>query len=1104
MAIDDEPLRTQRDTVSATVNELRAAGFDDAQEIGRGGFGVVYRCTQSALDRTVAVKVLTDDLDEENQARFLREQQAMGRLTGHPNVVSVLAVGVTDSGRPFLVMPYHSQNSLDARIRRHGPLSVPETLRLGVKMAGALETAHRLGIVHRDVKPGNILLTDYGEPSLTDFGIAHITGGFETATGTIAGSPAFTAPEVLGGDPPTPSSDVYGLGATLFAALTGHAAFERRSGEQVVAQFLRITTQPAPSLRESGIEADVAAVVERAMSRDAGERPTAAALGEALQEVQLHRGVPVDEMALRLVLDAERDTGDPVPLSAGRSPAQRLPSPLQPGTVVDGGLPLELTSFIGRRTELTEAKRLLSRSRLVTLTGIGGVGKTRLALRVATNTRRGFADGARLVELGDLRDGSLVGEVVAAGLGIRNRSPKPLQTLVEFLAARQMLLVLDNCEQVVDAAADLIETLLRTCPGLRILATSREILDVPGEAVLRVQPLTVPETDRQPSLKGLPSYDAVTLFAERAAAAVPSFEVTADNAGTVARICARLDGLPLAIELAAARLRTMSPDQILQRLTNRYALLTRGSRSAPTRQQTLRWSIDWSYELCSPAEQQLWARLSVFAGSFELDAAEQVCMYDAEPADLADLVASLVDKSILIRGDSGAMVRFRMLETLRDYGRDKLEQAGALVNLRRRHRSWYRQLALDAESGWISPLQLGWLSRLEREQSNLREAMEFSLPEADDASAQAGLEIVTALFPFWLSRGLLREGRRWLDRALTLRDEQDTALRVKVLYSASILASRHEDLERAAALTEEGRVLAEAHGSALDRALMQHAAGVHALHSGHPERAVGSFTAALDVLRGARSLLAYITTLHALGLAHEILGHAEDAAGCLEEAIRIAESHGESVSCGRSALTLGLVRWREGDRDRAVMLLRKGLELARLVDDPFGATWCLEILAWISSHENRFHRAAVLMAAAEVLRRRVGTSIVQIPDLTESHEECERITRRSLGPRAFAAASREGEALGFAAGAAYALDEQASTASPHVGPATVLTKRERQVVDLVAQGLTNRAIAARLVISPRTVQSHVEHVLTKLDISSRTQIAAWTAGQAADRGADER
>ncbi|MEN0139748.1 MAG: LuxR C-terminal-related transcriptional regulator, partial [Rhodococcus sp. (in: high G+C Gram-positive bacteria)] len=825
-----------------------------------------------------------------------------------------------------------------------------------------------------------------------------------------------------------------------------------------------------------------------AMSRDSHERPSAAILGETLQDIQFRRGVPVDAMALGPDPDADAPPQRPARPPTGRSSAGSSGSP------TDGSLPLDLTSFVGRRKELAEARTLLSASRLVTLTGIGGVGKTRLALRVATDIRRAFDDGVRLVELGELRDGSLLGEVVAAGLGLRQRSPRPLQTLVEFLEPRDMLLVLDNCEQVVDAAADLTETVLRTCPGLRILATSRETLDVAGEAALRVRPLALPDSDSEPSLKSLPGYDAVTLFAERAATAVPGFEVTEENAAAVIRICIRLDGLPLAIELAAARLRSMSPEQILQRLTNRYELLTRGSRSAPTRQQTLRWSIDWSYDLCLPAEQQLWARLSVFAGSFELDAAEHVSMYDAEPAGLIDLIASLVDKSILIREGSGAVVRFRMLETLREYGREKLEQAGTLPDLRLRHHSWYRQLARQAESEWIGPRQVAWLERLEREQPNLREAMEYGL----SASPEAGLEIATALYPFWVSRGLLREGRRWLDRALAQEGGRDTALRVKALHAASVLASRNEDLERAADLIDEGRVLAQTRGSAFDRALMLHADGAHAVHGGNPERAVSSFTGSLEVLRGERNLFAHVTALHALGLVHEILGHVETATGCLDEAIRISESHGESVYLGRSSLTLGLVMWREGDRDRAVLLLRRGLELARVVDDPFGATWCLEILGWISSRENDFHRAAVLLAAAEVLRRRVGTSIVQIPNLTESHQECERVTRHSLGARAFETASREGEALGFAAAASYALGESLPAAPRRGDPAAALTKRERQVAGLVAQGLTNKAIAARLVISQRTAQGHVEHVLAKLGFSSRAQIAAWIARQSDD------
>ncbi|MFF0818752.1 serine/threonine-protein kinase, partial [Rhodococcus sp. NPDC003318] len=345
-----DPLRTRRDPVVVVVAELGDAGFEDVEEIGRGGFGVVYRCQQPALHRTVAVKVLGVEPDEENRARFVREQRAMGRLTGHPNIVGILDVGTTASGHPYLVMGYHRQDSIEARIRRHGPLSVEEMLRLGVRMAGALETAHRLGIVHRDVKPANILVTDYGEPALSDFGIAHMAGGFTTATGSVAGSPAFTAPEVLGGDPSTPAADVYGLGATLFAACTGHAVFERRSGEDVVAQFVRITSQEMPDLSELGVGGDVAVVLERAMTRDPAERPSAFELGEHLQRLQADRGVPVDEMAIPQDGGAA-GAGDAEPLQlvahAAAITGRRPSGVTQPGG--SGNLPVEETTFVGRR-----------------------------------------------------------------------------------------------------------------------------------------------------------------------------------------------------------------------------------------------------------------------------------------------------------------------------------------------------------------------------------------------------------------------------------------------------------------------------------------------------------------------------------------------------------------------------------------------------------------------------------------------------------------------------------------------------------------------------------------------------------------------------------
>ncbi|MDI9979493.1 protein kinase [Rhodococcus sp. IEGM 1307] len=1078
---EGDPLGTQRYPPSPAA-ELAGTGFDDVHEIGRGGFGVVYRCTQEDLDRTVAVKVLTVELDEENRARFFREQRAMGRLTGHPNIVNILQVGATDGGLPYIVMPYHSQDSLDALVRHRGPLPLGEALRLGVKIAGAVETAHRLGILHRDVKPANILLTEYGEPALTDFGIAHIAGGFETATGAVTGSPAYTAPEVLGGDPASPAADVYGLGATLFSALTGHAAFERRSGEQVVAQFLRITTQPVPDLREHGIPEDVSDTIARAMSRTPEARPvTAADFGEELRQLQRDHGFPVDEMALHSAPGAASDHGQSVsgrPRSTGPSPGSAT-----------GSLSLELTSFVGRRHELTEARNLLAGSRLVTLTGIGGVGKTRLAMRVASAVQREYDDGVRLVELGELRDGSSLIDAVAAAVGVRDHSARPLrEVLIEFLAPREVLLVLDNCEHMVDAAAELAETLLRVCPGLRILATSREPLVIGGEAVLRVPPLAVPDSDRRPSLRALSRYDAVSLFVDRGAAAVPGFALTEENAAAVAGICHRLEGLPLPIELAAARLRALSPEQILGRLTDRFTLLTRGNRGAPTRQQTLRLSVDWSFELCTAGEQLVWGRVAVFAGCFELDAAERVCGEGLDPDELLDTLTSLVEKSILIREEYGSVVLFRMLETLREYGFEKLTQTGEAVVLRRRHRDWYEALALDAEAEWISARQLDWIARLKREQPNLREALEFSI---DDDPA-AGLRTAAALRWFWTSQGLNTEGRRWLDQLLARYPVEPTVDRIRALYCASAIADVQGDLDAGAALVEEARTLTAHTSDPVMRAYVGCSDGMLALYRGDLERACSQLEAALAEFSELRERTLETSVLYLLGLAYGLSGLIEQAIECHERVLAITQTSGEKMYRSHSLWALGIAVWRQGDADRAIQLLEQSLELSRQVHSPRFAGACLEALAWIACERRDAARAAALMGAAEGLARSVGSAVVIHSNLFVYHQNCDQAVRRELGDKTFGAAHRKGEQLEFEAAIAYALHErQPGTTRLATDPSTRLTKRERQVADLIAEGLTNQAIADRLVISPRTAQGHVEHILAKLGFTSRTQIAAW-------------
>ena len=1102
----NQPRVTRDDLSGALVAELRAAGFDDPHEIGHGGFGVVFRCRQSSLERTVAVKVLTSSLDPDNLQRFWREQRAMGRLSGHPNIVEILQVGSTGDGSPYIVMPYHRRDSLDARLRRDGPLGWPDALQIGVKMAGALETAHHLDVLHRDVKPANILFTDYGEPQLTDFGIAHMVGAFETHAGMVSGSPAFTAPEVLVGDSPTSASDVYSLGATLFCAITGHAPFERHEGEQVVAQFLRITTQPVPDLSSDEVPHDISELIEQAMARTAGARPASAAdFGEQLREAQRRHQRPVDDMAVptRASIAPSSDEGtetDP----AGGEPTELSPViPRPTGTTSsldsrismpvrvrgkEGNLPVELTSFVGRRHEVADGKKLLSSSRLVTLTGIGGVGKTRVALRIATDSRRAFTDGVWLIELGELTDPELVTSAVATALGLRDQSATPpLVLLTNYLVHKQLLLVLDNCEHLIRSVSTLAATVLQTCAEVRILATSREPLAITGETVMRVPPMTVPDPGSASTVRGLPSYESVTLFVDRAAAAVPGFELTEDNQAAVAQICARLDGLPLPIELATSRLRAMSVQQILERLTDRYRILTGGSRAAPTRQQTLRLSIDWSYELCTAAEQQLWARLAVFARSFELDAAEAICTGDGLPGDLLDVVASLVDKSILIREEVGDVVRYRLLDLLHDYAREKLQATGQYPGLSGKYRNWYEQLVLRAEAQTISSQQLSWLNRLDREQPNLRATLQLCLTDANDFDS--GVRIAGGLFPFWLCRGYSHEGRLWLDRALAAHNGEPTATRANALYLNSVLAGVQGDLP------EGSRLLAEADAiSARDPsifALRGFASGCLALYHAEPARAVTHFQNVAPAAQDAPDRFYHVGSLLGLGLAFMLLGDTVHALACHEKMLALTEKHGELVYRGRAAMTGGWAWWREGDPTRARSVLEQGIRLSNRVHDPVGVGRNIQTLAWIEAHQNHADRAAVLLGAAAGIWREVGGLTPSYLDQLIYHQQCERQTRDALGDRRFEEAFQHGSVMSVNDAVGYALGQHLDIPAAHSPDATGLTRRERQVADLVAKGLTNKAIAAKLVISQRTAQGHVEHILAKLGFTSRTQIAAW-------------
>jgi predicted ATPase/DNA-binding CsgD family transcriptional regulator len=760
-----------------------------------------------------------------------------------------------------------------------------------------------------------------------------------------------------------------------------------------------------------------------------------------------------------------------------------------------GNLPAEVTSFVGRRRELADAKRALSKSRLVTLTGVGGVGKTRVAERVARERRRAYPHGVWLVELAELPDPALLTQTVLTELGVRGPSSGDgLEALIDSLSSRHLLLVLDNCEHLIDEVAALSAALLRSCPDLQILATSRAPLRVVGEAVLPVPPMATPELERSGGVAGLSRYDAVALFIERAAAAVPDFALTEDNHRAVATLCHRLDGLPLTIELAAGRLRSLSPAQILSKLDDRYALLTGGERGRPDRQQTLRASIEWSYQLCTPQEQRLWTRLCVFAGSFELDAVEGVCTGDIAGDEIVDLVSGLVDKSIVVSHERGTVAQYGLLESIREFGLERLNEAGDGPALRMRHLQWYAALVHTAKAEWISERQVYWLERLAAESANIRSAVDFCLNELGDADAVMEILVGIPLGCLW-ARGKLGEGRHWLDEALA-RSSGVTAVRVRALLRNSIMAMVGGEFATGNQLLDEARELSRQVSDPVVLTQLHHVAAHSAHYAGDLPTAVSELEQALAGSIEWTDLDGHLDVLQSLAFFASMAGQHVRSKACYEDIIQLTGPRGESLHRANALMALGLDAWRRGDTVHAVELQRSGLEIKLGLDDRLGTALGLEALAWGVGALGQHKRAAHMLGAAEVLWDSTGASIaVLMPELVCEHETSVAAARAALGDQAYAAAFRRGRQMPLAQALNDAEHTRRSTSSGQVdaGGAGSLTPREEEIAGLLAQGLSNKAIAKSLVIAQRTAETHVANVLVKLGLTSRSQVAAWVA-----------
>jgi non-specific serine/threonine protein kinase len=784
-------------------------------------------------------------------------------------------------------------------------------------------------------------------------------------------------------------------------------------------------------------------------------------------------------------------------------------------------LPAEVTRFIGRRRELPAITSALERHRLVTLRGAGGVGKTRLALRAAAGLRDNFADGCWLVQLSPLRapeprvGTDVLARAVAEALGLPGEAADDVaRELAENLAERELLLVLDTCEHLTEAGAELAALLLAAAPGLRILATSRAPLGAPDEHSLLITPLELPRDDRTAA-----SSESVTLFVDRAQAAVPGFTLTAQNTPAVAELCRRLDGIPLALELAAVRLRGMPVEEILARLSDRFRVLGT-SRTSTDRHRTLRAAVSWSYELCTPAEQRLWARLAVFPGSFGLAAAEHVCGPGTGQA-----LARLADKSVVQyfpggatprtpRGepDEGAKIsdpqlsedRYQLLDTLREFGAEQLAAApggDGDVPVRVRHRDYYLGLAEQAAPGLAGAGQAGWVRRLETETANLRAALGFSFSAPGET--RPGLRMTRLLLSYWLMTGQFTEGRRWHELALpaldaagltdAATDREDELDRAWLVFGAGVLAVQQGDADAGGPLLAAATELAAGTGDEDLAAHVTDARGILAFNAGDLETARAEFEAALAVYqrRGFSDPAALVTysRLASVGL----LGFDLDGAVSLSEEClgRCAET-GEQWARGTALWVRGAARWLGGDNAAAIADALACLRIKDQLGDRHTIAMSFDLLSVCLVATREFERAAVLYGAGDALWTLLRAPVLMGPGYAEIRQSAADTTRGELGEERFDALAGHGaslplpEALAVAAG-----DAPVRAAGGGPGGGKSLTRREREVAALVADGLGNREIAERLYLSKRTVDSHIEHIFTKLGFTSRTQLAGW-------------
>ena len=1009
--------------------------------------GVVYEARDPRLDRHVALKVVAQGLSQDAEwiARFNREARILASLN-HPNVATIHSLEREDT-LDFLTMEHIRGQSL-AELIHSDTLSLPDALSIGRQIARGLEAAHSSGVIHRDLKPQNVMVTPEGHAKVLDFGLATSAGGrrpsdtaptvtgldgldFEDETRVLAGggqsgrvgTPGYMSPEQIRGDTLDARSDAWAFGCVLYECLTGARAFDGPT--------------PVDRLQNS-----------MRGSLDLGQLPLHTPLtvreliGSCLELSPAGRPATLDEV--REVLDVALATR-----SWDRDVAVQGP---EPGRLHN--FPNQLSGFVGRSREIGQIRKLLTTNRLVTITGVGGGGKTRIALRTGEEVLPTLGDGAWLAELAPVLDGAGVVSAVAQVLGLLDSADrKPLDAITNHLASRSVLLILDNCEHVIDGVAELVRRLLAAAPKLLILTTSRELLGIEGEVAYNLPPLDLTPAAEE-SFEVAEKAEAFQLFAQRARQVRPDFRLTEANLQTVAEICRRLDALPLAIELAAARVRALSLTDIASRLNDRFRLLKGAGRGEQARHQTLEALIDWSHTHLNHGEQLLFRRLSIFRGGWSLEAAEDVCADDSLVSwEILDVLSRLIDKSLVVFTGS----RYYMLETLREYARARLSESDEAEAIRQRFQAYFVNMSTVAEEKIVGPGQRDWLGRVDADIDNLRSTLDWMIEAGE---AESAMSLSGRMLNYWTIRGLLHEGRRTFQKSLTLPGaEQLSKTRAVALNGLACFQLNLRELDEAGSgFLETIETLRSIDMPEHVSLPLQNVANVYrlqgdlerarkayleALESTDPKElrlvstihmnlgslalvmeryddATASYKVARQMQQELGDRISEATTLSHLGVAALRLGRLEESREFHEESVAIFQEAGDrnigplaDVNFCGTLLTLG----EEGEAER---LLVRALRTVRDTGAVETIALCLDVFGELARRRGQVRRALALLAASE--QARIRAEIPRVPAEQRDSDANVEAVRSALDPDSFERYWQEGMALDLERAIAMALD----------------------------------------------------------------------------------